>query len=57
MKSLNVLKSLLTKREKLDKQIADAVKKLDAEAESLEKAKPAKKPAKKPATKAKKATV
>jgi len=48
MKSLSTLKSLLTKRAAIDKQIVDAEKKLVAEAEAMEKAaaKPAKKPAK-----------
>jgi len=52
MKSLTALKTLLAKRAVLDKQIADAEKKLFAEVEALEKeaAKQDKKPAaKKPA--------
>ena len=55
MKPVIALKTLLAKRAALDKQIADAEKKLIAEAEAIEKAsaKPAKKPAVKKASKAK----
>jgi hypothetical protein len=53
MKSAITLKALLAKRAALDKQIADAEKKLIAEAEAAEKAsaKTDKKPAKKPRVK------
>jgi hypothetical protein len=52
MKELITLKKLLAKRAAVDKQILAAEKKLFAEAEVLEKAKPAKKPAaKKPKAK------